>query len=80
MKSNLEAHGHAFEDFNIHDIRRTCRTRFSDSKRLLAHTPPKIQQIYDLHEFEDEKRAALESWHAALRNIIDPRPALRVVA
>jgi len=90
MKSDLETHGHAFEDFTIHDIRRTCRTRFSDSKlvkidpeireRLLAHTAPKIQQIYDLHEFEDEKRAALESWHRALENITDPRPPLRVVA
>jgi len=80
MKADLEAHGHAFEAFDIHDVRRTCRTRFSDSKlvridsevreRLLAHTPPKIQRIYDLYEYEDEKRAALESWHRALENII----------
>ncbi len=88
MKAELEKEGHAFEEFNIHDVRRSCRTRFSDSRlkigpeireRLLAHTPPKIQQIYDLHEFEDEKRAALESWHAALERIVNPSTGDNVV-
>jgi hypothetical protein len=45
-----------FEDFVIHDIRRTCRTRFSalpveDIVRelLLAHARPGLHKVYDLH-------------------------------
>jgi integrase len=77
MRADLEERGHAFEPWTIHDVRRTCRTRFSGCgipeglcERLLAHNPPEITRRYNLHAFEQEKRAALESWHRALDNII----------
>jgi hypothetical protein len=60
-----------FEDLVIHDIRRTCRTRFSalpveDIVRelLLAHARPGLHKVYDLHAYEKEKADALKLWHA----------------
>ena len=56
MRMDLEAQGLSFEPFVIHDIRRTCRTRFSalpveDVVRelLLAHSRPGLRKVYDLH-------------------------------
>lgn len=60
-----------------HDIRRTCRTNFSRmriaqevSEALLAHKRTGIEGVYDHHDFADEKREALELWHARLRSIV----------
>ena len=72
--------GHAFEDFVIHDIRRTCRTRFSWTSGSIAKCGKCCSPIPgrrctasdDLHRYDAEKRAALESWHRALFRIIDP--------
>lgn len=80
MRADLEANGHrAPERWTIHDIRRSCRTRFSSigipehiGERLLAHAVPEIEGRYNLYGAEKEKRAALETWHRALRNIIEP--------
>jgi integrase len=91
MTKELAKEGRAFVPFVIHDIRRTCRTRFSDTKlvgkidreireRLIAHVPAKLVRTYDLHDFEEEKRTALEAWHKALDHIVKPRPALHVTA
>jgi hypothetical protein len=62
-----------------HDIRRTVRTRLSRLKiserareEVLAHVPPKIQRTYDVHDYLDEKREALELWAAALLRIVEP--------
>ena len=81
MKADLERQGSAFESFVLHDIRRTCRTRFSalpveDIVRelLVAHARPGLHKIYDLHAYEDEKRRGLELWHAKLKAIVEPRP------
>ena len=78
MRADLESQGLQFEDFVIHDIRRTCRTRFSalpveDIVRelLLAHARPGLHKVYDLHAYEKEKADALKLWHANLRNIIE---------
>jgi hypothetical protein len=30
--------------------------------------------VYDLHDYLDEKREALELWAARLREIVEPRP------
>jgi integrase len=88
MTEELAKEGRAFKAFGIHDVRRTVRSKLSELRigdrelreRLLAHTPPKIQRTYDVHEYADEKRIALETWSRALAEIVKPRPALRVVA
>jgi integrase len=64
-----------------HDIRRTVRTRLSRLKvpgdareALLAHVKPGIERVYDVHDYFDEKREALEVWAAELRRIAEPAP------
>ena len=80
MRADLEAQGMPFEDFVIHDIRRTCRTRFSalpieDVVRelLVAHARPGLHKIYDLHVYEAEKADALKLWHAKLKAIVEAK-------
>jgi integrase len=81
MKADLERQGKKFEGFKIHDIRRTCRTRFSalpveDMVRelLLAHARPGLHRVYDLHAYQEEKAHALTLWAAKLRSIVEPKP------
>jgi integrase len=64
-----------------HDIRRTVRSHLSRLKiteeareAVLAHARPGIKGVYDLHDYADEKREALELWAARLRSIVEPRP------
>jgi integrase len=78
MRKELEAQDMPFEDFVIHDIRRTCRTRFSalpveDIVRelLVAHARPGLRKVYDLHLYEKEKAQALTLWHSRLKEIIE---------
>jgi integrase len=77
MQKDFETQGMAFEDFVIHDIRRTCRTRFSalpveDIVRelLVAHARPGLHKVYDLHLYENEKAHALKLWHEKLKDIV----------
>jgi integrase len=82
MKVELAKEGKEFTSFTIHDIRRTCRTQFSKLRTissevreaLLAHSKPGLLKVYDQHDYLDEKKEALELWHARLRTIIEPRP------
>ena len=67
--------------FVNHDIRRTVRSQLSRLKvteeareAVLAHARPGIKGTYDLHDYLDEKREALELWAARLRTIVSPRP------
>jgi integrase len=71
-----------FKPWVNHDIRRTVRTRLSRLKiaeevkeALLGHARPDNQQTYDIHDFLDEKREALELWSAQLRSIVEPSNA-----
>jgi hypothetical protein len=64
-----------------HDIRRTVRSRLSRLKiaeevreAVLAHVRPGIKGVYDLHDYLDEKREALELWAARLKTIVEPPP------
>ena len=77
MRADIEAQGLTFEDFDIHDIRRTCRTRFSalpveDTVRelLLAHARPGLHKVYDLDAYEEEKADALKLWHEKLKPLL----------
>lgn len=63
-----------------HDIRRTVRSHLSRLKvteeareAVLAHARPGIKGTYDLHDYLDEKREALELWAARLRSIVEPQ-------
>lgn len=67
--------------FVNHDIRRTVRSQLSRLKiteeareAVLAHARPGIKGTYDLHDYLDEKREALELWAARLREITEPKP------
>jgi len=55
--------------FTLHDLRRTCRTGLARLKvephiaeRVLNHAQEKIAGTYDIHDYLDEKRAALNRW------------------
>ena len=82
MAAELAEQGKPFENFVLHDVRRTCRTRFSglagveDTVRelLLAHARPGLHKVYDLHLYQEEKAAALTLWHARLRAMVEPKP------
>ncbi len=65
-----------------HDIRRTVRSNLSRLRvteeareAVLAHARPGIKGTYDLYDYFDEKREALELWAARLRSIVAPPPA-----
>ncbi len=62
-----------------HDIRRTVRSHLSRLKvseeareAVLAHARPGIKGTYDLYDYLDEKREALELWAGRLRSIVEP--------
>jgi integrase len=64
-----------------HDIRRTVRSNLSRLKvteeareAVLAHMRPGIKDNYDIYDYLDEKREALELWAARLRSIVEPPP------
>jgi integrase len=69
-------------DWINHDIRRTVRSNLSRLKvteeareAVMAHVRPGIKGSYDLHDYFDEKREALELWAARLKAIVGrPRP------
>jgi integrase len=68
-------------DWVNHDIRRSVRSQLSRLKvteeareAVLAHARPGIKGTYDLYDYFDEKREALEAWATRLRQIISPAP------
>jgi integrase len=79
--------GQALPHWTLHDLRRTCRTGLGALKvaphvaeLVIAHRQPGVARVYDLHEYLDERRAALEVWAAHVLELTDtPRPAANVV-
>jgi integrase len=74
-------------DWTNHDIRRSVRSQLSRLKiteeareAVMAHARPGIKKHYDLYDYFDEKREALEAWAARLHAIVSPPPAANVVA
>jgi integrase len=64
-----------------HDVRRSVRSNLSRLKvaeegreAVMAHVRPGIKGTYDLHDYHDEKREALQLWHARLRTLVEPPP------
>jgi hypothetical protein len=69
----------AMEPWRLHDARRTGRSLMSrlripadPCERVLDHALPTIRKTYDLHDYIDEKRAALEALAALVDRIVDP--------
>lgn len=65
------------QGWTLHDLRRTGRTGLSRlkvpsmvSELVINHGRDSLQKTYDLHEFLDEKRDALERWSNHVRNIV----------
>ncbi len=59
--------------FTVHDLRRTCRTHLAAlgvephiAELCLNHKLQGLTAVYDVHDYFDERRAALESWAAVL--------------
>lgn len=72
--------------YSPHDLRRTMNTMLAKMrvpqevrKALLNHTERSTEgKHYNVHDFYDEKREALERWHAALRPLLPARLLDRV--
>ena len=60
-----------------HDLRRTARTKMArigvpeeHAEAVLNHKKQGIVKVYNLHQYADEKKAALLLWEAELLRII----------
>jgi integrase len=69
-----------------HDLRRTMRTGLSKLRvdrdireAVLAHTRPGVEGIYDRHDYQAEKKDALERWAAYVQNLATPAVSTNVV-
>ena len=59
-----------------HDLRRTLRTGLSKLRMdrdireaVLAHTRPGVEGVYDRHDYQAEKKDALERWASYVQNL-----------
>jgi len=73
---------HGVGAFTPHDLRRTGRTglakpgvRVDIAERVLNHARERIEATYDVHEYVDEKRDALERWAKYLEDLSDGQPS-----
>lgn len=87
---NVQAMERLFEGweprYTTHDLRRTVATRLSELgfnrltvDKVLNHKDGSIGGVYDRHSYDREKRAALDAWSIALRNIIEGAKEHKVV-
>ena len=67
--------------WDVHDLRRVVRSGLSAlripanvAEAVLGHQPPGIVGVYDVHQYADEKREALELWAQHLAKITNPVP------
>jgi integrase len=68
--------------WTLHDLRRTARTlmaragvRPDISERVLGHVIQGVAAVYDRHDYEAEKRDALEKLAGLVERIVNPPPA-----
>ena len=61
--------------FHLHDLRRTCRTGLAKlripphiAERVLNHAQERIASTYDVYDYLDERRAALDAWRRSWRH------------
>lgn len=70
-----------------HDLRRTCRTGLAACKipeeiaeRVIGHGKKGIVAVYNLHEYDQEKRRALKAWERRLLRIVEGQADEKVVS
>ena len=86
MKKDLES----VEHFTLHDLRRTLATglqrlgiRIEVTEAVLNHIAGSrggLVGVYQRHEFQDEKRHALEAWAAEVERITSAKDRGNVVS
>jgi integrase len=66
------------EPWHLHDLRRTCATRLGKLgvprlvvSKVLNHATSDVTSVYDQHDYEPEKRAALDRWTTHLLGIVN---------
>lgn len=77
-----------FESWTFHDLRRTVAThmvRLGVSMeivaRVLGHAKAGVTaKVYALHEYEPEKRSALDRWAAEVQRVVAGAPPAKVVS
>jgi integrase len=67
--------------WQLHDLRRTCRTALSSlgvqpvvAEMVIGHQQQGVVAVYDLHRYDSEKRQALTLWETRLLSIVTPEP------
>jgi integrase len=73
--------GVPLEQWGLHDLRRSMRTRLSAlpiapivSELMIGHRQQGIAAVYDLHRYEAEQRHGYELWAAKVRDIVEEPP------
>jgi integrase len=79
-RKDADAKAKPMPDWRLHDIRRTVRSGLARlqipphiAERVLAHVPGGVERVYDLHQYRDEKRRAVEIWAAHIERITNPQ-------
>jgi integrase len=72
-----EAKGASVPHWTIHDVRRTARSLMSQAgvnpdhaERALGHAIGGVREVYDRHQYRDEKRAAFEALAGKIEHIL----------
>lgn len=79
LSQHIASHGYfGLDPWRPHDLRRTARTRLAKlgvreevAEATMNHKKKGIVGVYNLHEYEDEKRAAGKLWQAELLRIVN---------
>jgi len=68
---------HGLKHFTPHDLRRTTMTRLAElrvpyqvRKRILNHKDHSVTAVYDMYEYLDDMREALEAWSGRLEELV----------
>ena len=76
-----------FEDWRLHDLRRTVRTGLGKlgvqphvAEAVLNHLPPKLIRTYDRNTYATEKKAALDQWATHLKTVVAQTTGANVTA
>ncbi len=77
-RTNAER-GSGVTGWRLHDLRRTCRTGLARlgvpeivAERCLNHAPKGLSAVYNVHEYQDEKREAFQKWADEVRLVTNP--------
>lgn len=81
LDKRIAESGHNIQPWTLHDTRRAFATGLQRLKiephiieACLNHVPPKLQRTYQLHDYADEKLAALKLWADHLARIVTEQP------